>query len=68
MPPLPTVGGESIMQREKLLGQVPFALETSVQPATNLGLPLRVIVFRSLAKVFCEFQAIFDRESVNGLL
>jgi hypothetical protein len=68
MPPLPALGGESIMQGKKLLGRVPFALEAGIQPATNLGPPLRVIVFRSPAEVFCEFQAIFDRESVNSSL
>ncbi len=56
------------MQGKKLLSLVPFALEAGIQPATNLGLPLRVIVFRSPAEVFREFQAIFDRESVNSSL
>ncbi|MBI4657975.1 MAG: hypothetical protein HY735_03845 [Verrucomicrobia bacterium] len=68
MPPLPALGGESIMQGKKFLRVVSFALEASLQPATNLDLPLRVIVFRSPTEVFCEFQAIFDRESVNSSL
>jgi len=56
------------MQGKKFLRVVSFALEASLQPATNLDLPLRVIVFRSPTEVFCEFQAIFDRESVNSSL
>lgn len=68
MPPLPAFGGEAVMQGKKFMGRVPFALEAGIQPPAYLGLPLRVIVFRSPAEVFCEFQTIFERESVNSSL
>src|SRR5438094_5535595 len=43
-----------------------FALKTGVEPAADLGLPLRVVLSGSPAEVFGEFQTVFDREQVNG--